>query len=113
MRTRQVFYAVGMLVSGTANTISCKMVMSMTSKGRMGVVRTFDHPFVETAYFCHTVSGNNLFFTPHFWKRRTFEPAFLETAYVCTTVSGNGLLLIPRFWKRPTFDPLFLETAHV
>ena len=41
VRTRQAFLALGMLVSGTANTISCKATLSAVSLGR-----PFNHPFV-------------------------------------------------------------------
>lgn len=41
LRTRQALLALGMLVSGTANTLTCKATLSMVSAGG-----TFDHPFV-------------------------------------------------------------------
>ena len=47
-RTRQVCLAVGMLVSGTANTLTCKATLSTIAAGQ-----PFDHPFILAAcMFC-------------------------------------------------------------
>lgn len=40
-KTRQAFLAIGMLVSGTANTLTCKATMSVVSDGG-----SFEHPFL-------------------------------------------------------------------
>ena len=47
-RTRQALLAVGMLIAGTANTITCKASLSFVSEGQ-----PFDHPFVMAGcMFC-------------------------------------------------------------
>ena len=42
LRYRQLGLALGMLVSGTANTLTCKAAFSITSEGHV-----FNHPFVQ------------------------------------------------------------------
>ena len=44
LRTRQAFLAIGMLVSGTCNTLTCKAAMDVVSAGG-----AFDHPFLMAA----------------------------------------------------------------
>ena len=43
-RTQQVMLAIGMLVAGTANTITCKMAMAAQAIGRDGTLKPFKHP---------------------------------------------------------------------
>ena len=47
-RTRQILLALGMLVAGTANTLTCKATLATVSLGR-----PFNHPFLMTGcMFC-------------------------------------------------------------
>jgi len=48
---KQVLLALGMLASGTANTVTCKLAMSRMSVGRHGgEPRSFNHPFVMAGF---------------------------------------------------------------
>ena len=63
-RTRQALLALGMLVSGTANTLTCKAALSQVSEGAL-----FDHPFVMAGcMFCGEILCLLWFEATRWWK---------------------------------------------